>query len=227
MGYLMLGATVLTAISGGMSATAQRKASRNLAKSNKKAQRQSLITAKKQILQNNYKSSEIQSEVFNNAGTKIANINKVAEQAIGSVVAETGGSGAVIGTGTTRENLRLMAQDALQAKLSVALGAKRDLDTIQRENKMNNQMIWDNAKYQSDSYGERADMIKKSADNQYTANIIGTVANTAGMASKVKLPANNVFNTIWHNMKHAEFDSSKNVSSIWSKKYNTNTSQSG
>ena len=127
----MLGATVLTAISGGMSATAQRKASRNLAKSNKKAQRQSLITAKKQILQNNYKSSEIQSEVFNNAGTKIANINKVAEQAIGSVVAETGGSGAVIGTGTTRENLRLMAQDALQAKLSVALGAKRDLDTIQ------------------------------------------------------------------------------------------------
>ena len=70
-------------------------------------------------------------------------------------------------------------------------------------------------------------MIKKSADNQYTANIIGTVANTAGMASKVKLPANNVFNTIWHNMKHAEFDSSKNVSSIWSKKYNTNTSQSG
>ena len=151
MGYLMLGATVLTAISGGMSATAQRKASRNLAKSNKKAQRQSLITAKKQILQNNYKSSEIQSEVFINAGTKIANLNKVAEQAIGSVVAETGGSGAVIGTGTTRENLRLMAQDALQAKLSVALGAKRDLDTIQRENKMNNQMIWDNAKYQSDS----------------------------------------------------------------------------
>ena len=177
--------TVLTAISGIYGATAKRKGEYGKAGFMDEASRHSLITAKKSIELNNYEATKTKFGTYEEAGRRIADITKVAGETRETAKTEASGSGALVESGTSRENLRVMAQDELQAKLGVALGAKRNIDTIIRETKMNNNMIWENAKYESNMYKAKADATRKSAENMFKADILNTAAQTAMMGSKI------------------------------------------
>ena len=50
---------------------------------------------------------------------------------------------------------------------------------------MNNNMIWENAKYESNMYKAKADATRKSAENMFKADILNTAAQTALMGSKI------------------------------------------
>jgi len=238
--------TVLTAISGIYGATAKRKGEYGKAGFMDEASRHSLITAKKSIELNNYEATKTKFGTYEEAGRRIADITKVAGETRETAKTEASASGALVESGTSRENLRVMAQDELQAKLGVALGAKRNIDTIIRETKMNNNMIWENAKYESNMYKAKADATRKSAENMFKADILNTAAQTAMMGSKIpgspsspnldqsaslaNSPLNQTgssFNTwdktkmygsnILRNMKNKRFDPSQRFSSIWAR----------
>ena len=175
-----------TFVSGAYSADASRKGANLSADADDKASRYSLLTANERIRRLQKEAQLTKYNVLEEAGRNKGKVNTMAKEAIATATTEGGGSGAEVGSGTTRSNLRIMAQDAFLAQLDIEIGANKNIESIQRESKLNSETIWKDAKYQSDQYRDKADATRKTGNNMHTANMLNTIVQTGSIASKAK-----------------------------------------
>ena len=181
-GYLALAA--VTVIAGYMSAEAKKKAMLNQADTADENAEFTILTANQKMRRNTSTGKKTQFQMLAEAGTNQGKINAIAAKGVGAAQAESGGSGAIVGSGTTRANLRSIAQEAFIANMDIALGTKRNIDSVIQETKDNNKSIYDKAKFDSESLTGQGEALRDGADNQYISDLLNTGVSAGTIASK-------------------------------------------
>ena len=129
------GAKILTGLAG----------ARNSAQGMLDAGRDSLLTARYNINRRKLEDQQTQFAILEQGHQAASNIQRSADQAVGSATAAGGSSGAVVDGGTPRAVLTNIAQEGLHAQMGAILNTKNAIKAQARQTEANNETEWNQA----------------------------------------------------------------------------------
>mgnify|MGYP003644478758 CR=1 FL=1 len=106
-----------------------------------------------------------------------------------SIKTESSGSGAVVSSGTTLDVMMTEAVNNTVQQLSVVDATQDAIGSNQRHLKNTNESENRNARNRAMGLKRQADMTRKSAQDQYTADVLGATVKAASVYASNKSPA--------------------------------------
>ena len=176
------------AVSGIYGAEAKRKSDKEQGKENQRVRKESLLTAKYNIRQNNKASAQKQMDMLEQGGRALAEVAAQGQKQQGEVIAEAGGSGSVVSSGTT---LDVMMTDAINNTVqqhSVVEATKDSLANEKNNNANMNQTMWRNAKLGNERSGRQLALNDKASGDTYLANILSSLVGGGKIAASGYTP---------------------------------------
>ena len=170
-----------TAIAG---AGAKFLGSQSASKDMKEAARDSMLTARYNINQRKLESRQTQFAMLEQGHQAASNIQKSADQAVGSATVAAGGSGAIVESGTPRAVLTNIAQEGLHAQMGAILNTKNAIKAELRQTEANNKTEWNQANAYAKGMQRDAKRTMDNARMNFAADTISAVAG--GYASSLK-----------------------------------------
>ena len=169
-----------TAIAG---AGAKFLGSQSASKDMKEAARDSMLTARYNINQRKLESRQTQFAMLEQGHQAASNIQKSADQAVGSATVAAGGSGAIVESGTPRAVLTNIAQEGLHAQMGAILNTKNAIKAELRQTEANNKTEWNQANAYAKGMQRDAKRTMDNARMNFAADTISAVAG--GYASSL------------------------------------------
>jgi len=159
---------------GAYNAYNKRKGLYSNAKERDRAAKDSLLTAKYNINQNKIESRQTQFQVLETGGNITQDIAVAGLKAEGAAEVAGASSGATIDSGSPRAVLTSIVQEALQAQTNVVVDTRNRIRAIARDTENRNTEEWRNAKKNEKQQKRIANRERRSADKEFTADIIKT-----------------------------------------------------
>ena len=169
-----------TAIAG---AGAKFLGSQSAAKDMKEAARDSMLTARYNINQRKLEDRQTQFAILEQGHQAASNIQKSADQAVGTATVAAGGSGAIVESGTPRAVLTNIAQEGLHAQMGAILNTKNAIKAQARQTEAHNKTEWNQASAYSKGLSRDAKRTMDNARLNFAADTISAVAG--GYASSL------------------------------------------
>ena len=119
--------------------------SQGQSKAMKEAARDSMLTARYNINQRKLEDRQTQFALLEQGHQAASNIQRSADQAVGSATVAAGGSGAIVESGTPRAVLTNIAQEGLHAQMGAILNTKNAIKAQARQTEANNKTEWNQA----------------------------------------------------------------------------------
>ena len=170
-----------TAIAG---AGAKFLGSQSAAKDMKEAARDSMLTARYNINQRKLEDRQTQFAILEQGHQAASNIQRSAEQAVGTATVAAGGSGAIVESGTPRAVLTNIAQEGLHAQMGAILNTKNAIKAQARQTEANNKTEWNQASAYAKGMERDAKRTMDNARMNFAADTISAVAG--GYAANLK-----------------------------------------
>jgi hypothetical protein len=149
----------------------------------KEAARDSLLTGRYNINQRKLESRQTQFAMLEQGHQAASNIQRSADQAVGTATAAAGGSGAIVESGTPRAVLTNIAQEGLHAQMGAILNTKNAIKANVRQTEAMNKTEWNQANAYSKGMERDAKRTMDSARMNLAADTISAVAG--GYASSL------------------------------------------
>ena len=172
-----------TAIAG---AGAKFLGSQGQSKAMKEAARDSMLTARYNINQRKLEDRQTQFAILEHGHQAASNIQRSADQAVGSATVAAGGSGAIVESGTPRAVLTNIAQEGLHAQMGAILNTKNAIKAQARQTEANNKTEWNQANAYAKGMQRDAKRTMDNARMNFAADVASEVAG--GYASSLKNP---------------------------------------
>jgi len=157
--------------------------SQSKSKDMKEAARDSLLTGRYNINQRKLESRQTQFAMLEQGHQAASNIQRSADQAVGTATAAAGGSGAIVESGTPRAVLTNIAQEGLHAQMGAILNTKNAIKANIRQTEAMNKTEWNQASAYSKGMERDAKRTMDSARLNFAADTISAVAG--GYASSL------------------------------------------
>ena len=158
--------------------------SQRKAKDMKEAARDSMLTARYNINQRKLEDRQTQFAILEQGHQAASNIQRSADQAVGTATATAGGSGAIVESGTPRAVLTNIAQEGLHAQMGAILNTKNAIKAQARQTEAHNKTEWNQASVYSKGLSRDA---KRTMDNARINFAVGVGSAVAGgYASSLK-----------------------------------------
>ena len=158
--------------------------SQRKAKDMKEAARDSMLTARYNINQRKLEDRQTQFAILEQGHQAASNIQRSADQAVGTATAAAGGSGAIVESGTPRAVLTNIAQEGLHAQMGAILNTKNAIKAQARQTEANNKTEWNQANAYAKGMQRDAKRTMDNARMNFAADTISAVAG--GYASSLK-----------------------------------------
>ena len=160
--------------------------SQRKAKDMKEAARDSMLTARYNINQRKLEDRQTQFAILEQGHQAASNIQRSADQAVGTATATAGGSGAIVESGTPRAVLTNIAQEGLHAQMGAILNTKNAIKAQARQTEAHNKTEWNQASVYSKGLSRDA---KRTMDNARTKFAVDVGSAVAGGYAKGITPA--------------------------------------
>ena len=160
--------------------------SQRKAKDMKEAARDSMLTARYNINQRKLEDRQTQFAILEQGHQAASNIQRSADQAVGTATAAAGGSGAIVESGTPRAVLTNIAQEGLHAQMGAILNTKNAIKAQARQTEAHNKTEWNQASVYSKGLSRDA---KRTMDNARINFAVGVGSAIAGGYAKGITPA--------------------------------------
>jgi len=157
--------------------------SQSASKDMKEAARDSMLTARYNINQRKLEDRQTQFGILEQGHQAASNIQRSANQAVGSATVAAGGSGAIVGEGTPRAVLTNIAQEGLHAQMGAILNTKNAIKAQARQTEANNKTEWNQASAYAKGMERDAKRTMDSARLNFAADVASAVAG--GYASSL------------------------------------------
>jgi len=155
--------------------------SQSKSKDMKEAARDSLLTGRYNINQRKLESRQTQFAMLEQGHQAASNIQRSADQAVGTATAAAGGSGAIVESGTPRAVLTNIAQEGLHAQMGAILNTKNAIKANVRQTEAMNKTEWNQANAYSKGMERDA---KRTMDNARMNLAADTISAVAGGYAK-------------------------------------------
>ena len=171
--------------------------------------KESLLTAKFNIKQRTIEGRQTQFQVLETGGNLVRQIAIEGKRAEGAATVAGATSGAVVESGSSRAVLANIAQEAVSAQTDAIIATKNRIRAEARVITNKNTSEWRNAKLNQRQQNRIANRERKSADKQFTADMLKTgvssigAYNTASAFSKKTEPTKTVAGTKVNTARHA------------------------
>ena len=182
MPYPLIAAAAIAGMqlySGYMAAEAEKKANYLQAAEFRAQARQTKLTAKWNIGQRNKAAYKSQLDVREAGAQDIGMASLQGERTIGSQTAEIGGSGAVVGEGTTMDVLLNQSLQNAYNEMSISENNRLGVEGIDRQRKAENESEWQDATSRYNALMRQSSLTKAGAGDFYNASLINSGANAA------------------------------------------------
>jgi len=140
------------------------------------AGRNSLLTARYNINQRKLESRQTQFGILEQGHQAASNIQRSANQAVGTATAAAGGSGAIVESGTPRAVLTNIAQEGLHAQMGAILNTKNAMKANRRQTEAHNKTEWKQANAYAKGMERDAKRTMDNARMNLAADTIKAVA---------------------------------------------------
>ena len=150
--------------------------SQGQSKAMKEAARDSMLTARYNINQRKLEDRQTQFAILEQGHQAASNIQRSANQAVGTATAAAGGSGAIVESGTPRAVLTNIAQEGLHAQMGAILNTKNAIKAELRQTEANNKTEWNQASVYSKGLSRDAKRTMDSARLNFAAETASAVA---------------------------------------------------
>jgi len=157
--------------------------SQSASKDMKEAAHDSMLTARYNINQRKLESRQTQFAYLEQGHQAASNIQKSANQAVGTATAAAGGSGATVESGTPRAVLTNIAQEGLHAQMSAILNTKNAIKADVRQTEANNKTEWNQASVYAKGMEKDAKRTMDNARLNFATDVASAVAG--GYASSL------------------------------------------
>ena len=157
-------------------ATSKFLGSQSASKDMKEAARDSMLTARYNINQRKLESRQTQFAMLEQGHQAASNIQRSADQAVGTATAAAGGSGAIVESGTPRAVLTNIAQEGLHAQMGAILNTKNAMKADRRQTEAMNKTEWKQASVYAKGMEKDAKRTMDSARLNYAAEVGSAVA---------------------------------------------------
>ena len=158
--------------------------SQGQSKAMKEAARDSMLTARYNINQRKLEDRQTQFAILEQGHQAASNIQRSADQAVGTATAAAGGSGAIVESGTPRAVLTNIAQEGLHAQMGAILNTKNAIKAQARQTEAHNKTEWNQASVYSKGLSRDAKRTMDNARLNFAADVGSAVAG--GYASDLK-----------------------------------------
>jgi len=158
--------------------------SQSRSKDMQEAARDSMLTARYNVNQRKLESRQTQFAMLEQGHQASSNIQRSANQAVGSATVAAGGSGAIVESGTPRAVLTSIAQEGLHAQMGAILNTKNAMKADRRQTEAMNKTEWNQASAYSKGMERDAKRTMDSARLNFMADTAAAVAG--GYASSLK-----------------------------------------
>ena len=145
-----------------------------------RAAKESLLTAKYNIKQRTIEGRQTQFQVLETGGNLVRQIAIEGKRAEGAATVAGATSGAVVESGSSRAVLANIAQEAVSAQTDAIIATKNRIRAEARDITNKNTSEWRNAKLNQRQQNRIAKRERKSADKQFTADMLKTGVSTIG-----------------------------------------------
>ena len=153
------------------------------------AARDSLLTGRYNVNQRKLESRQTQFAMLEQGHQAASNIQRSADQAVGTATASAGGSGAIVESGTPRAVLTNIAQEGLHAQMGAILNTKNAIKANVRQTEAMNKTEWNQANAYSKGMERDAKRTMDNARLNFAADtaaaIAGGYASSLGASSTI------------------------------------------
>jgi len=150
--------------------------SQSRSKDMQEAARDSMLTARYNVNQRKLESRQTQFAMLEQGHQASSNIQRSANQAVGSATVAAGGSGAIVESGTPRAVLTSIAQEGLHAQMGAILNTKNAMKADRRQTEAMNKTEWNQASAYSKGMERDAKRTMDNARMNLAADTIKAVA---------------------------------------------------
>ena len=145
-----------------------------------RAAKESLLTAKYNIKQRTIEGRQTQFQVLETGGNLVRQIAIEGKRAEGAATVAGATSGAVVESGSSRAVLANIAQEAVSAQTDAIIATKNRIRAEARDITNKNTSEWRNAKLNQRQQNRIAKRERRSADKQFTADMLKTGVSSVG-----------------------------------------------
>ena len=178
-----------TVASGAYGADANRKGKLAQGKEFDRASKETMLTESYNRRKRNVESRQTDLSVYEQGARALSQVAMQGQIDQEKTKTESAGSGATVSSGTTLDVMMTEAVNNTVQQLSVVDATEDAIVSNQRQLKNTNESEYRNAKNRAMGLKRQADMTRKSAQDQYTADMLGTAVKAATVYASNKSPS--------------------------------------
>lgn len=186
MSWYFVAATV---VSGAYSADAKRRAGQAQSKEFDRVAKETMVTEAYNRRKRNVESRQTDLSTLEQGARALSQVAMQGQKDQGAMKAESGGSGAIIGSGTTLDVMMTEAVNNTVQQLSVVDATQDAIGSNQRHLKNTNESEYRNARNRAMGLSRQASMTEKATQDSYTADMLSTGVKAASVYASNKSPA--------------------------------------